>query len=266
MNWEFVINAHLAAAALMQVLCLVFIILPAIQNKTDSKKQLAGIFFFLGWLTSLVIFGINYYLAQAPPFGNMFHVMCFMLMTLLPIYLYVSRVQKRNWLLGYFAAAALITIVGAFFMDFNAHWSQMPALQSLWFVPHVSSYMLSYSLATVGTILTLVSYFTKSGEKKYTEAAFGMILLAYPFMTFGLWSGALWADEAWGGYWSWDPKEVWSLITWGIYMIYFHIRNIAPWKRYQRPVLFIAYAALITTFLLVNKLSAFTSSIHSYAN
>ena len=64
--------------------------------------------------------------------------------------------------------------------------------------------------------------------RPYAEAQYQMILLSMPFMTIGLMLGAVWADEAWGAYWSWDPKETWALVTWTLYLMYLHRRRVAP--------------------------------------
>lgn len=326
MNWEQIIKSLLLAAAVLELACIVICLFPA---KIDplkiplatkkfnlppaGKTLWSRIAFIAAWIICLIIFAINYHLAKAPPFGNMYQVMSFMPIILAPLYLYVSLVQNRTWLLGYFAATSMIALIGAYSMPFQANWSQMPALQSVWFVPHVAAYVLSYALATAGTLLALVAAWYKikarrmdaidallraateedlsflfkaesteySGRgfnahfetgkdnyhaesAKFNEAAYGMILLSFPFMSFGLWSGAIWADEVWGGYWGWDIKEAWSLVTWGLYLIYFHIRKIPKWKDYQRPVLYAAYIALLITFLVVNLLPKITS-MHSYA-
>lgn len=258
MNWVPLIKTLLLLAAFLNLICLISELV-----KTPSRKR-SLVFYLLGTIVCLAIFTINYILAQAPPFGNMYQVMSFMPIILAPLYLYVTRIQQRPWLLGFFAATACLSLIGAFCMPFQSNWVQMPALQSVWFVPHVASYILSYALATVGTLLAIISYRPSADTCKFTEAAYGMILLSFPFMTFGLWSGAVWADEVWGGYWAWDIKEVWSLVTWGTYLIYFHLRSITGWKQYQRPILFIAYAFLLITFLVVNLMPKITS-MHSYA-
>ena len=84
-------------------------------------------------------------------------------------------------------------------------------------------------------------------------------------MTFGMLSGALWAEEAWGVYWSWDPKETWSLITWGCYLIYFHCRTRRYLHKYEETAELLAFLALLTTFTLVNLLPKLSSALHSYA-
>ena len=83
-------------------------------------------------------------------------------------------------------------------------------------------------------------------------------------MTFGLLSGALWAEEAWGRYWSWDPKETWSLITWTLYLIYFHCRRSPGLRQWSPAAHVLAFLALLTTFFLVNLLPKMGSVLHSY--
>lgn len=258
MNWADNVKTLLLIAAALNLAAVILSSSRPDLRKWSLTAYLAGTFACIG------IFIINWVLAQAPPFGNMHQVMSFLPIILAPLYFYVSKWQNRAWLLGYFAATACLYLIGAFFMPFQSNWVQMPALQSVWFVPHVAAYILSYALATVGTLLAAVACFRKADEEDFTNAAFGMVLLAFPFMTFGLWSGALWADEVWGGYWAWDIKEVWSLITWGLYIIYFHIRSIPGWSRYQRVILFIAFGALLVTFFIVNLMPKITS-MHSYA-
>lgn len=91
-----------------------------------------------------------------------------------------------------------------------------------------------------------------------------MLLLAFPFMTFGMLSGALWAEEAWGVYWSWDRKEVWSLITWTLYVVYFHSRLSPRTRRWAPTLQSVAFVALVITFLAVNLLPKLSSALHSY--
>lgn len=208
-----------------------------------------------GWGVGLLLLGANALLAAAPPFGNMRHVLCFFPLALLPCRYYLLRTQGRE-LGAYFAWAAALAMVGALCMPLQAAWRQMPALQSPWFVPHVTSYVISYALLTVAALLAL-----RGGEPRLASAH-AVVRLAFPFMTFGLWSGAIWADAAWGRYWAWDIKEVWSLISWCVYLIYFHAHHHLP--SWRRPLLIIGFLAVLITFLVVNLLPHI-SSLHSYS-
>lgn len=218
--------------------------------------------FAAGWVLALLLFVANGLLAQAMPFGNMRHVLCFFPLVMLPACVYLRRYRKLD-LPGYFAAASALMLVGALCMPLQAAWRQMPALQSHWFAPHVTSYVVAYGLITVSALLCIISYCRADGSHD-ERAADAVLRLAFPFLTFGLCSGAIWADAAWGGYWAWDIKEVWSLITWGIILLYFHLAQVPALAGWRRPVLLLAFVAMIITFLVVNLLPAL-ESMHSYA-
>lgn len=211
---------------------------------------------WLSWGGALLLLGCNAVLAGAPPFGNMRHVLCFFPLVLAPAWYYLRRTGQAD-LGASFAWAAVPALIGALCMPMQAGWRQMPALQSPWFVPHVTSYIIAYGLLTVSAFQAL-----RGGEARLT-AAHAVVNLAFPFLTFGLWSGSIWADAAWGRYWAWDIKEVWSLITWGIYIIYFHSATARP--EWRRLLLLAGFVAVVITFLVVNLLPKI-SSLHSYAS
>ncbi len=215
--------------------------------------------FVAAWWVAVVLFGANWYLAAAPPFGNMRHVLCFFPLVMMPAAAWLRR-QRGLELTAWFAVAAAVALVGALCMPMQAAWRQMPALQSPWFAPHVTSYVVAYGLMAVSALLVVRS-FREDGDA-WLGKADAVARLAFPFMTFGLWSGALWADAAWGRYWAWDIKEVWSLLTWCLYLIYFHASAHLP--AWRRPLLLLGFAAVIVTFLVVNLLPRL-ESVHSYA-
>lgn len=229
-----------------------------------KRPRWSWVVFSLAWVGSVALFACNWVVAQAPPFGNMHHVMCLVPMLMGPAYLYVAKVQGHAWLLPHYAVACLLALIGALCMPYQSTWRQMPALQSPWFVPHVTAYIVSYGLMTVATFLALSVSWARSAEMRLMRAAHDTVKLAFPLLSFGLWSGAVWADAAWSGYWAWDIKEVWSLITWTIYFSYFHLMRIGGTPRCLRVVLFVAFAALLITFLVVNLMPG-TESLHSYA-
>ncbi|MGN0868818.1 MAG: cytochrome c biogenesis protein CcsA [Akkermansia sp.] len=212
------------------------------------------------WVVTALLFVWDWELAQAPPFGNMRHVLSFLpLVSVLP----VLFVRGGCRLQGYMAAASLLALIGALCMPLQAGWRQAPALQSPWFAPHVTAYVVSYAWLTVATLMVLLSYLRPSAADTVLRAAERLVVLAFPLMTFGLGSGALWADDAWGTYWSWDIKEAWSLLTWTLYLLWFHRRGSCT-PRQRRPLLLLAFAALVVTFLVVNLLPGL-ASMHSYA-
>ena len=215
--------------------------------------------FDAAWVVALLLFVADWVLAQAPPFGNMRHVLAFFPLVMVPAAHYLRRFRGLE-LTAWLAAASALALVGALCMPLQATWRQMPALQSLWFAPHVIAYVVSYGLMTVAALLTLASF--RSGEK--LAAAGEVVKLSLPFMTFGLWSGAIWADAAWGGYWAWDIKEAWSLITWSLYLIYLHVERYSAFVSWRRPLLLLGFASVVVTFLVVNLLPSI-QSMHSYA-
>lgn len=232
-----------------------------------KKSRLAMGLFSLGWLAALGAFTKNWIDGGEPPFGSMYHVQVVLGLCFLPFYFLMKGNTKPKsdsvQLLTYFTFCATLPVIGAIFMDHSGSWRRMPALQSPWFVPHVLAYMISYALCAAGFVMMIVKRMAKKGTD-YHEAALGMIRFAFPFMTFGMLSGALWADEAWGVYWSWDPKETWALITWLCYSMVLHTCR-SPWKKHTDLTHAIAFLALLATFFLVNILPKLSSALHSYA-
>lgn len=138
----------------------------------------------------------------------------------------------------------------------------MPALQSVWFVPHVAVYMFSYSLLGCATLLAVYQFFTRND---LYEAIDRLIYAGVAFFTIGMLTGALWAKEAWGEFWSWDAKESWAAVTWMLYMLSIHLRLMGKTdKRLNGAVLIIAFLALQMCWYGVNYLPSATESIHIY--
>lgn len=232
-----------------------------------AKKKKAGFALFtLGWLVNLSIFVLNWIACYHPPFGNMYHVLIFLSLSFFPLYLLLNKDKKLRWLDIYFVFTAVIPLIGSLCMGRDVFWKRVPALQSAWFVPHVFAYMTSYALAAVAFSIMITGRIKKkTNTNTYRQASYDIIRIAFPLMTFGMLSGALWAEEAWGVYWSWDPKETWSLITWTLYIIYFHCRLDSRLNRWIDFAHLLAFIALVTTFVVVNLLPKFAGMLHSYA-
>lgn len=237
-----------------------------------NKFKAGMILFISGWLVNLLIFILNWIIAMEPPFGSMYHVLIAISLCFLPAYLLLKYRDRLDYLLFYFSLISIIPLIGCLFMKTDLAWQRMPALQSSWFVPHVASYVLSYSLSTVAFILSAVyclkACFPNPGYHNHNyEAAIHKILLtAFPLMTFGMLSGSLWAEEAWRRYWSWDIKESWALITWLLYLVYFHCRKSPNLKRFALLFQAFAFLSLLTTFIVVNfsLIPRLKSLFHAY--
>ena len=180
----------------------------------------------------------------------------------------------RFSVLGAFASPLSFLIIGYAAMQSKEVHALMPALRSSWLGFHVSTAIIAYGAFgvsfAIGLIFLLRDRFTARGFMDrhipdletldmigYRSVALGLL-----FLTFTIITGAIWAERAWGSYWSWDPKETWSLITWIIYMIYLHQR-IRKGVRGRSAAVFavIGFICVIFTYIGVNT---FIPGIHSY--
>lgn len=146
----------------------------------------------------------------------------------------------------------------------------MPALQSYWFVPHVIVYIFAYALLAASTLIAFIGLI-RINNKEFSldnlAIADNIVYLGFAFLTFGLLFGALWAKEAWGNYWTWDPKETWSFITWLFYLLYIHYRYFYR-KNIKAPLLILtlAFVVLLICWFGVNYLPSAQNSVHVYSN
>jgi cytochrome c-type biogenesis protein CcsB len=149
----------------------------------------------------------------------------------------------------------------------------MPALQSYWLWLHVSVTLLGeafFAIAFVTSILYLIAdskekkgINTSLSSEKLDSISYRSIAVGFPLFTLGgLVFGMVWAYKAWGSYWSWDPKEVWSLITWFVFALYLHTRVVMGWKgRRSAFITILGFLAALFTYFGVNYL---LSGLHSY--
>ncbi|MHB9152060.1 MAG: cytochrome c biogenesis protein CcsA [Spirochaetales bacterium] len=142
----------------------------------------------------------------------------------------------------------------------------VPALQSGWLVLHVSFTFIGEAFFAAGFVGAFLQLAAKTEEKRrnYDRLAYTSIAIGYPIFTAGaLVFGAVWAEKAWGVWWSWDPKETWALITWLTYTAYLHFRLVRKNTSKVMPILVIAgFIIAMFTFFGVNFL---LSGLHSYA-
>jgi len=146
----------------------------------------------------------------------------------------------------------------------------MPALQSVWFVPHVVVYILGYALlfgSAIVAVIGLSKYYFRHDDDTLIHMADNLVYLGFALLTLGLLFGALWAKQAWGNYWTWDPKETWALLTWLGYLIYIHLRNRQP-NNTIAPlwILSLAFIILLVAWFGINYLPSAQNSVHVYSN
>ena len=145
----------------------------------------------------------------------------------------------------------------------------MPALQSPWFAPHVIVYMFAYAMLGASAVMAAYLLFFKKTAvtDEEMDISDNLVYVGLAFMTVGMLFGALWAKEAWGHYWSWDPKETWAAITWLAYLVYVHYRRMPSHSRnLSLWVLLVAFVLLQVCWWGINYLpSAQGVSVHTYS-
>ena len=179
-----------------------------------------------------------------------------------------SSNRKYLWIIWGCAMFALVFFLFIVFSPQIVSKMPVPALQSPWFAPHVLIYILAYAMAAVSAVMAV--WLLVCGQKRRERTGLGacdaFARAAFAFITIGMLFGALWAERAWGGYWSWDPKETWAGITWLAYLLFLHIREKNP--EAQRTALWIcifAFLCLLMCWQGINFLpSARADSIHLY--
>ena len=189
---------------------------------------------------------------------------------------------RYKWILSFSTVLSLVFICVNLFKPGIHSKSLMPALQSPWFAPHVIVYMFSYALLGAATLMALYllirwpvgaghdgsrhSRLDRESPEHEMNITDNLVYVGLAFLSFGMLFGALWAKEAWGHYWAWDPKETWAAITWLCYLLYMHFRRINP-KEWRKAcwLLLLAFVCLQICWWGINYLpSAQGLSIHTY--
>ncbi len=182
---------------------------------------------------------------------------------------------KFGWFLMYSNLLAILFISINLAHPENYSKTLMPALQSPWFVPHVVVYIFAYALLGVSSLIALYGIFlntnnTNNYNKKIKEVlnlADNLVYTGFAFLTLGLLFGALWAKEAWGHYWTWDPKETWALLTFLAYLTYMHFRLYHKNKiKIHLWILGLSFAILLLAWFGVNYMPSAADSVHTYTS
>ncbi|RCG30377.1 c-type cytochrome biogenesis protein CcsB [Sphaerisporangium album] len=224
---------------------------------------------WLGWAANLGAIVTRGLAVGRWPWGNMYEFVVAICFAAVSAFL-VMQIRQPVRFLG-----AFVSLAAALGLGFAVRYLHVqagpvvPALNSYWIAIHVTAAILAaglFILAGVSGILFLVR---KDGPSRLPSradlerVAHQAIVIAFPIWTFAVIAGALWADKAWGRYWGWDPKEVWSFITWIAYAAYLHAKATAGWKgRAATIVQLVAFGCLIFNLVGVN---IFLSGLHSYA-
>ena len=218
------------------------------------------------------------------PWGNMYEfVMAITCAAVIAFLLLLIRF--RVYSIGLFLMAPIVLALGlCATVLYTAAGPLVPALHSYWIWIHVTAMTVaigSYIVAAVLTVLYLIADRHARRNAADPEAGFGAVLhrlppadaldrlsyrtviFAFPIWTFAVIAGAIWADQAWGRYWGWDPKETWAFITWVVYAGYLHARATAGWRgRKAAYIQLVGFASLLFNLVGVNL---WITGLHSYA-
>lgn len=211
------------------------------------------------------------------PLSNMYESLIFFSWTIAFVYLLIEwRYQQR--IIGVFVtpfaflAIALTSIIPGVDAKITP---LVPALQSNWLAIHVITCFFGYASFAVSFGISILYLIRERRELRgisetrwlpsaslLDEINYKAIIIGFPMLTLGIVTGAAWANYAWGSYWSWDPKETWSLITWFVYAAFLHARFTREWRGRKAALLsIVGFVAVLFTYFGVNYL---ISGLHSY--
>jgi ABC-type transport system involved in cytochrome c biogenesis permease subunit len=236
---------------------------------TLIRRQKAGIVvYFLGFLIGCVSVAYRWLHVEHIPMQNLFEVFLCLGALVLPISIFCNRVLRIGGIAADMLIGAIVLVPAGFF--FSAEPQRLPpSLQSWLFAPHVFVYILSYifmAKASVQAVLQLAGSKETSEFIEPEQATYLMVCAGFPLLTLGLILGSVWGRLAWGDWWGWDPKELWSLASWLVYVGYFHFRYMFGKKHPRLNSLWVitGLVFIIITLLWVN-LSKLFAGLHSYA-
>lgn len=200
---------------------------------------------------------------QRPPLRTMGETRLWYSFFMLVAGLFTYLRWHYRWILSFSTLMAVVFLVINWLKPEIHDQSLMPALQSIWFIPHVTVYMFSYSMLGCAFLVALHGLVTR--KIAGLLVADRLVYTGLAFLTVGMLTGALWAKEAWGHYWSWDPKETWAAITWMCYLLYLHLRLLGKGGvRLLCSVLVVAFLSLQMCWYGVNYLPSAEQSVHTY--
>ncbi|MFM1965662.1 MAG: hypothetical protein RL134_1387 [Actinomycetota bacterium] len=235
----------------------------------------------LTWLaTGLLLLGLvlRGLWAGRVPWGNMYEFSLAWTFGILAVFLVVSLRRDIRWLGLPVTFLALLSLGLAVTVLYTEAAQLVPALKSWWLVIHVASAIICGGAFTVAAAISVLYLWRDRAERKgrvtgivasLPDAArldtlsYRILAFAFPLWTFAVISGAIWAENAWGRYWGWDPKETWAFITWVIYAGYLHARSTAGWR--GRRAAYISLVGFVSFLINYFGVNIFVNSLHSYA-
>ena len=240
---------------------------------TPSKsvfQKLTGVFLILG-LAAVVTFTIGLWMSlERPPFRTLAETRLWYGVFIATIGIVLYYRWKLPLMLLYTILMALLFLFLNYLNPDTFDKTLMPALQSPWFIPHVVVYIVGYAFLGFSSIIGvwgLYLYFNGKNVDRIMLMADNIVYIGFAFLTFGLLFGALWAKEAWGHYWTWDPKETWAFLTWLAYLLYIHFRiNKKKSIKTALWTVALAFVILLICWFGINYLPSAQSSVHVYSS
>lgn len=229
----------------------------------------------------LLLFG-RWVTAAYFPLSNLYESLLFLDWCLLFVLIFIETKTRTSVVGGLILPIILLIVIFARLIlpvPMQESSALVPALQSNWLMMHVSMMMLSYATLIIGSLLSilylilnrfnflssttvLVPVSNSTFLNTLDSWSYRTIGIGFPFLTIGIIAGAVWANEAWGSYWSWDPKETWALITWLVFAAYIHARLTQGWAGQRAAILgALGFIVVWVCYLGVNFLG---QGLHSY--
>jgi len=269
------------------------IIITKVKILKKISKVLTFIINILLGLSLLLRWSTNHYF----PLSNLYESLIFLTWGLTFIQLILEQ-QSKSKLIGAINLPIALFTIGFASLSLPDELKEasplVPALRSNWLMMHVSIMMVSYASLIIGSLLSILFLIISKGQNidfqgssynkqinnrmvlRYSiikenrinllesidNLSYRTISLGFPLLTIGIIAGAVWANEAWGSYWSWDPKETWALITWLIFAIYLHSRLNKSWYG-QKPAI-IASIGFIIVWICYLGVNFLGKGLHSY--
>ncbi|MCC5810438.1 MAG: c-type cytochrome biogenesis protein CcsB [Ectothiorhodospiraceae bacterium] len=211
------------------------------------------------------------------PVTNLYEVFVLFAITTGLIYLYYEQRYRTRALGGFVGLIITASVVFLLWYHFDRQAHEIdpliPALQSWWMKIHVPTNFVGYGAFAIAAMVGLAYLVQSRNPERWRQRGFPSaeamddimyrtIALGFAFFTIATILGALWAAEAWGGYWSWDPKETWALIVWLNYAAWLHLRFTKGWR--GAPMAWWAIVGLLVTTFAFLGVNIFLSGLHSY--
>jgi cytochrome c-type biogenesis protein CcsB len=236
--------------------------------KRDKLLKGAWFVFLAAFAVHTVFIIVRGIAAKRLPLSNQFEFANAFAWGVALMLIVMRRRLKADWLSVAAMPAALLVMTYAALQPMEIK-DLMPALRSAWFGVHIGSAVLSYAAFVIAGCISLrylLAVKKGDADKKALNQmdylSYRMVAFGFLFLTVVILSGAIWAEQAWSCFWSWDPKEVWALITWIIYAVYLHLR-LRMKKRGTAMAWFLVIAVPVVffTFAGVNTLM---HGLHTY--